>query len=126
MLVAAFLPELIVFTWTPFPPPNIHYPILLVSFPLLSSPLPSPPYPYSIMDSVKSFVMGSAEEPQRSTQIQENFLRHALKDESTGELYMTENEFINAIVPKHEDYVSVCVCVCVGGAQRPKQVLFFH
>ena len=62
-----------------------------------------------VKDSVKSFVVGSTEEPHLSAQIKDNFIRHALKDTSTGELYMTENEFIDAIVPSHEDYVS-----CLG------------
>lgn len=60
-----------------------------------------------VKESVKELLVGSTEEPQPSVQIKENFIRHAQKDEATGELYMTENEFINAIAPSHEDYVSV-------------------
>jgi solute carrier family 25 aspartate/glutamate transporter 12/13 len=38
--------------------------------------------------------------------VKHHFFHHARKDESTGEHYMTEDDFINAIAPKHEDYVS--------------------
>lgn len=48
--------------------------------------------------------MGSTEEPQLSHQARSNFLRHAQKDEN-GEPYMSEDDFINAVAPKQEDYV---------------------
>lgn len=48
--------------------------------------------------------MGSSEEPQ----VKGNFYRHARKDES-GELYMNEEDFINAIAPAQEDYVSFAI-----------------
>ncbi|EED17011.1 mitochondrial carrier protein, putative [Talaromyces stipitatus ATCC 10500] len=44
------------------------------------------------------------EELAVSQQIKTNFVQHARKDESSGELFMTEEEFINAIAPKNEDY----------------------
>lgn len=59
-----------------------------------------------VKESVKTVLVGSVEEPQLSQQIKENFFQHARKDEETGEQYMTENEFIDAIAPKNEDYVS--------------------
>jgi solute carrier family 25 aspartate/glutamate transporter 12/13 len=54
-------------------------------------------------------LVGTQEEEELavSQQIKTNFIQHARKDESSGELYMTEDEFIDAIAPKHQDYVSI-------------------
>lgn len=62
----------------------------------------------SVTETVKASLLGTAEEPQLTQQIKANFLKHARKDEQTGELYMTEQEFVEAIAPKEEDYVSGC------------------
>lgn len=62
--------------------------------------------------------MGKTDEHHMSHQIKSNFYHHSHKDEQTGELFMTEDDFINAVAPKQEDYVSVCpplavaVCAC--------------
>lgn len=70
-----------------------------------------------VKGGVKSLLAGSVEEqqqpPQLSLQVREHFNLHARKDETTGELYMTENEFINAIAPSHGDYVRV-PCFLIG------------
>ncbi|KAL2218611.1 mitochondrial carrier domain-containing protein [Thermoascus aurantiacus ATCC 26904] len=58
----------------------------------------------SAKETVKASLVGTAEEPQLSQQVKAHFLQHARKDESTGELYMTEEDFIDAIAPKDEDY----------------------
>lgn len=60
----------------------------------------------SVKDAVKESLVGSSSEPQPSQQIKSHFLRHARKDEASGDLYMSEDDFIDAIAPKHEDYVS--------------------
>lgn len=60
----------------------------------------------SVKDSVKEQLVGSSEEPQLSYQARANFLRHAQKDDH-GELFMNEEDFINAVAPKQEDYVSL-------------------
>ncbi|KAJ5722053.1 hypothetical protein N7488_000088 [Penicillium malachiteum] len=57
----------------------------------------------NIKEAVKEQLVGSTEAPQLSHQARSNFLRHAKKDEN-GELFMTEDDFINAVAPKHEDY----------------------
>lgn len=59
----------------------------------------------SVKETVKETLVGSTEAPALSHQARSNFLRHAQKDEN-GELYMTEDDFINAVAPKQEDYVS--------------------
>lgn len=65
----------------------------------------------SVKEAVKQSLVGSSDELQLSHQIKANFHRHARKDEQTGELYMTEDDFINAIAPKQEDYVSLFFCL---------------
>jgi solute carrier family 25 aspartate/glutamate transporter 12/13 len=60
----------------------------------------------NVKESVKASLVGVKQEPQLSQQIKSNFMQHARKDEETGEFYMSEEQFINAIAPKHEDYVS--------------------
>ncbi|KAE8358547.1 mitochondrial carrier domain-containing protein [Aspergillus caelatus] len=59
----------------------------------------------TVKDAVKESLVGSStDQSQPSHQAKTNFLRHARKDEGTEDLYMTEDDFINAIAPKHEDY----------------------
>lgn len=61
----------------------------------------------SVKEAVKEKLVGTTEEePQLSQQIKAHFTQHARKDEETGELYMTEEDFIDAIAPKNQDYVS--------------------
>ena len=62
----------------------------------------------SVKNTVKESFMGKTDEHHMSHQIKTNFYHHSHKDEQTGELYMTEDDFINAVAPKQEDYVSVC------------------
>jgi solute carrier family 25 aspartate/glutamate transporter 12/13 len=60
----------------------------------------------SVKETVKETLVGSKEVPELSHQARSNFVRHAQKDEN-GDLFMTEDDFINAVAPKQEDYVSV-------------------
>ncbi|KAJ6000049.1 hypothetical protein N7481_000458 [Penicillium waksmanii] len=57
----------------------------------------------SIKETVKETLVGSTEAPQLSHQARSNFLRHSQKDEH-GEAFMNEDDFINAVAPKYEDY----------------------
>ncbi len=66
----------------------------------------------TVKEAVKESLIGTTREPQLSQQTKATFNRHARKDEETGELYMTESGFVDAIAPKSEDYVS-------RRAQRP-------
>lgn len=59
----------------------------------------------SVKETVKASLVGTSEEPQLSQQIKSNFLQYARKDENNGELCMTEEQFIDAIAPKNQDYV---------------------
>lgn len=59
--------------------------------------------------AVKATLIGTHEDENElamSQQSKTNFIQHARKDESSGELFMTEDEFIDAIAPKDQDYVS--------------------
>lgn len=59
----------------------------------------------TVKESIKESLVGTTEEPQLSQEVKANFLKHAKADES-GELYMGPEEFIDAIAPIGEDYVS--------------------
>ncbi|KAK0123686.1 mitochondrial aspartate-glutamate transporter agc1 [Cadophora gregata] len=53
---------------------------------------------------VKEALLGTEVHAQLSAQSKDIFDKNAKKDESTGELYMGEEEFINAVAPPKEDY----------------------
>ncbi|KAK5135077.1 hypothetical protein LTR08_005602 [Meristemomyces frigidus] len=59
----------------------------------------------TVTEKVKETLVGTeGEEPQLSAQTQSEFLRNALEDEATGERYLDEKAFINAVAPEGEDY----------------------
>jgi solute carrier family 25 aspartate/glutamate transporter 12/13 len=61
-------------------------------------------------EAVKETLKGSGapEDPsqQLSAQSKARFLAHAVRDPETGERHMGPEEFINAVAPATEDYVS--------------------
>jgi solute carrier family 25 aspartate/glutamate transporter 12/13 len=59
----------------------------------------------TVKEKVKETLLGLEEPINVSDQNRQEFLRHAIKDAESGEYYMTENEFIDAIAPASEDYV---------------------
>ena len=60
-----------------------------------------------VKEAVKESLMGT-EEPaaQLSVQTKLRFTNNAVKDPETGEMYMGPEEFVNAVAPSGEDYVS--------------------
>ena len=60
----------------------------------------------SVKEAVKETLVGSEEPVQLSAQAKARFNRHAVKDPETGELYLGIEQFIDAIAPPNEDYVS--------------------
>ncbi|KAI9724785.1 MAG: hypothetical protein M1812_000061 [Candelaria pacifica] len=58
----------------------------------------------TVKGAVKETLLGTTREPQLSQQAKATFDDHATKDEDTGDLYMTEENFVDAIAPKNEDY----------------------
>ncbi len=61
---------------------------------------------------VKEALVGTEGDVQLSAQSKATFDRNARKDEATGELLMGEEEFINAVAPSTEDYVSQTLYFC--------------
>lgn len=60
----------------------------------------------NVKETVSEVLLGTTEEPQLSQQTRDIFLNHALTDAETGERYLNEEQFVNAIAPETEDYVS--------------------
>lgn len=61
----------------------------------------------TITEQVKESLLGSDQDPQLSATTKKEFLQHAIKDEATGEYYMSEKEFVDAVAPQGEDYVGI-------------------
>ena len=59
----------------------------------------------TVKEEVREVLLGSTEEPQLSQLTRAAFMKHAHKDES-GEYFLNEDEFITAVAPEGEDYVS--------------------
>jgi solute carrier family 25 (mitochondrial aspartate/glutamate transporter), member 12/13 len=59
------------------------------------------------MATIKESLLGSTQIVQLSQLWQTTFMKHAKKDADTGEYYMGEREFVEAIAPPTEDYVRV-------------------
>lgn len=57
-------------------------------------------------EKMKEVFLGSQEEVQVSPQTRTSFLKHAQRDEKSGEFYLDEHDFVNAIAPSDETYVS--------------------
>jgi len=60
-----------------------------------------------VKEKVKEALIGTEDEPQLSSQTRNEFLQYAKQDEQTGTYYMDEQQFIDAIAPEGEDYVSI-------------------
>ena len=58
-------------------------------------------------EAVKEPLLGSEEPAELSAKTRAYFVDRAVKDAEPGELYMGEDEFVNAIAPQDEDYVSL-------------------
>ena len=60
-----------------------------------------------VTEKVKETLVGTENETQLSNSTRSEFMQHAVKDEETGEYYMGQKEFIDAIAPIGEDYVRI-------------------
>lgn len=61
----------------------------------------------AVKEAVKDSLVGTDESTAKmSAQTKARFLSNAIKDPETGELSMGVEEFINAIAPTSEDFVS--------------------
>lgn len=61
----------------------------------------------TVTEAVKQSFVGTTAEPELSLEVRATFDRHSVQDDATGERYLTEKEFVNAIAPVNEDYVSL-------------------
>ena len=59
--------------------------------------------------AVKESLLGTTREPELSIQTKATFDRNARQDGTSEELFMTEEDFVNAIAPESENYVSQLV-----------------
>ncbi len=60
----------------------------------------------AVKEAVKESLLGSEQPVQLSSQTKARFNANAIKDADTGELYLGHDEFVDAIAPPDEDYVS--------------------
>ena len=60
----------------------------------------------TVTEAVKETLVGTTREPEPSQEIRAAFDKFAKRDEASGEEYMTEEDFVDAIAPINEDYVS--------------------
>ena len=67
----------------------------------------------TVKEEVREVLLGTTDEPQLSQLTRAAFMRHAQKDES-GEYYLNEDQFITAVAPESEDYVSRAFCRVSG------------
>lgn len=61
----------------------------------------------AIKESVKETLLGVEEEAQLPSQTRAEFMQYAKTDPESGNHYMGEEEFVNAIAPETEDYVRI-------------------
>ncbi|CAD6582644.1 MAG: mitochondrial aspartate-glutamate transporter agc1 [Alectoria sarmentosa] len=56
--------------------------------------------------AVVESLLGTAREPELSHQTKATFDRNARQDEATGDYFMSEEDFVNAIAPSSENYIA--------------------
>lgn len=61
----------------------------------------------TIKESVKETLLGVEEDAQLPSQTRAEFMQYAKTDPESGDHYMGEEEFVNAIAPESEDYVRI-------------------
>lgn len=77
----------------------------------------------TIKEQVKESLLGTDEEPQLSAQTRHEFMQHAIKDEASGEYFMGEKEFVDAVAPENEDYVGIQTALIQYSAETRLPVL---
>ena len=60
----------------------------------------------TVKAAVKESLLGVEKEPDLSLQTKATFEKYAQQDEATGEKYISEEDFVSAIAPETENYVS--------------------
>lgn len=62
----------------------------------------------TVKEQVGEVLLGTTNEPQLSQLTRAAFMNHAQQDES-GEYFLTEDQFIDAVAPQSEDFVCTLV-----------------
>ena len=65
----------------------------------------------TVAESVKGSLLGISLPDQLSPSSRTTFLKHVRRDDETDELYMGEEEFVNAIAPPDQDYVRLALSI---------------
>jgi len=60
----------------------------------------------TVKEQVVESLLGTTAEPQLNKEARASFMKYAQKDEESGDYYLDEQNFIEAIAPASEDYVS--------------------
>ena len=58
-------------------------------------------------EKAKEKLVGYEEDPHVPKQTSAEFMKYAVQDEETGDYYMGQKEFVDAIAPADEDYVRI-------------------
>ncbi|CBX94560.1 hypothetical protein IAQ61_009603 [Plenodomus lingam] len=58
----------------------------------------------SVTEQVGEVLLGTTDEPQLSHLTRTAFMKYAQKDEATGDYFLNEDQFIDAVAPESEDY----------------------
>ncbi len=61
----------------------------------------------TVKAAVKQSLLGTEQEADLSLQTKATFDKYSTRDEANGEVYMTEDDFVSAIAPETENYVSL-------------------
>lgn len=74
-----------------------------------------------VKDAVKETLLGAENVPdiKITGQSKDTFEKYAQTDGESGELYMSEEDFVNAVAPVGEDYVSNSFSESHEALQRP-------
>lgn len=67
----------------------------------------------TIKETVKETLLGVEDEPQLSNQTRAEFMQYAKNDAESGDFYMDQEDFVNAIAPESEDYVRILNPMCL-------------
>lgn len=70
--------------------------------------------------AAKETLLGTTTDPELSVQTKAIFDRNSRQEDEVGDSYMTEEDFVNAIAPATEDYVSP---QCLSQADQLESVL---
>lgn len=60
----------------------------------------------TVSEQMGEVLLGTTDEPQLSHLTRAAFMKHAQKDHASDDYFLNEDQFIDAVAPESEDYVS--------------------